>query len=81
MAGTDPTSYKFNHSMLRVKDATASVKFYEFLGFKLINKLEFPDNKFDLYFLAFDGPKAASHAKKQSDREGVFMQPYFELNV
>lgn len=29
------------------------VKFYEFIGLKQINKLDFPDNKFSLYFLAY----------------------------
>ena len=48
-----------------------SVKFYEFLGMKQIRKLEFPENKFDLYFLAYDAPKSASTGNHWSDREGV----------
>lgn len=68
---TDTSKYKFNHSMLRVKDPKESVKFYEFLGMKQIRKLEFPDNKFDLYFLAYDSPHAASPGNHWSDREGV----------
>ena len=47
------------------------VKFYEFLGMSLIKKLEFPDNKFDLYFLGYDGPKAVSHGNSVFDREGL----------
>ena len=38
---------------------------------KQIRKLEFPDNKFDLYFLAYDSPKSASAGKHWSDRQGV----------
>lgn len=57
--------------MLRVKDAKKSVEFYEFLGMKQINKLSFPENKFDLYFLAFDGPESASPGNHWTDREGV----------
>lgn len=68
---TDTNTYKFNHSMLRVKDPKESVKYYEFLGMKLIKKLEFPDNKFDLYFLAYDGPNAVSSGNGVFDREGV----------
>lgn len=68
---TDTSKYKLNHSMLRVKDPQVSLKFYEFLGLKQVNKLEFPDNKFDLYFLAFDSPKAASHGNHWTDREGI----------
>lgn len=56
MAVTDPSTYRFNHSMIRVKDPKASVAFYEFLGMKLINKSEQAEAKFDLYFLAVRVP-------------------------
>ncbi|KAG9251392.1 Glyoxalase/Bleomycin resistance protein/Dihydroxybiphenyl dioxygenase [Emericellopsis atlantica] len=71
MAETNTNNYKFNHTMIRVKDPKASVKFYELLGMSVIKKLEFPDNKFDLYFLAYDGPTARSHGASPMDREGV----------
>ncbi|OAA65217.1 lactoylglutathione lyase [Niveomyces insectorum RCEF 264] len=70
-ATTDVSSYKLNHTMLRVKDPKESVKFYEFLGMKQIKKSSFPDNKFDLYFLAYDGPGAVSAGRNAFDREGV----------
>jgi lactoylglutathione lyase len=60
-----------NGNRLRVKDPKRSVKFYEFLGMKLINKLENPDAKFDLYFLAYDSPKAVSYGSHWTDREGI----------
>lgn len=56
---------------LRIKDPKRSVEFYEFLGMKLVNKLPNPDNKFDLYFLAYDSPKAVSHGNHWTDREGI----------
>jgi len=68
---TDTSKYKLNHSMIRVKDPKASVRFYEILGMKLINKIENPDAKFDLYFLAYDTPKAVSHGNHWTDREGL----------
>ncbi|KAI1326719.1 glyoxalase I [Xylariaceae sp. FL0255] len=68
---TELSKYKFNHSMLRVKDPKESVKFYEFIGMSLIKKLSFPEAKFDLYFLAYDSPGATSHGKNEWDREGV----------
>ena len=37
----------------------------------LLNKLTFPDNKFDLYFLGYDSPKALSHGNWTSDRQGL----------
>lgn len=48
-----------------------TVKFYEFLGVSVIRKLQFPEAKFDLYFLAYDGPGARSHGNKVLDREGI----------
>ncbi|KAJ7054254.1 lactoylglutathione lyase-like protein [Mycena amicta] len=68
---TDISAYKLNHSMLRVKDPKESLKFYSFLGMSLINKLENPDAKFDLYFLAYDSPTALSPGKHWTDREGI----------
>ncbi|GAM82219.1 hypothetical protein ANO11243_001980 [Dothideomycetidae sp. 11243] len=68
---TDPTKYKFNHSMLRIKDPKASLAFYEHLGMTQIEKKSFPEAKFDLYFLAYDGPKSAQTGKQWTDREGI----------
>jgi len=68
---TDPKVYKFNHSMIRVKDPKESVKYYEFIGMKMIRKIEQPEAKFDLYFMGYDSPKAASHGNHWSDREGL----------
>lgn len=47
------------------------VKFYEFLGMTVINKIEIPAAKFDLYFLGYDSPKALSHGLPVTDREGL----------
>ncbi|KAI9681792.1 MAG: Lactoylglutathione lyase [Trizodia sp. TS-e1964] len=68
---TDTSTYKLNHTMLRVKDPKESLKFYEFLGLKLLNEMKFPDNKFDLYFLGFDSSKATNHGKHWTDRDGI----------
>jgi lactoylglutathione lyase len=37
----------------------------------LVKKLEFPDNKFDLYFFGYDSPNALSHIKSSFDRQGL----------
>jgi len=68
---TNTKNYKFNHSMIRVKDPKESVKYYEFLGMKIIRKIEQPEAKFDLYFMGYDSPKAVSHGNHWSDREGL----------
>ncbi|KAK0743765.1 Glyoxalase/Bleomycin resistance protein/Dihydroxybiphenyl dioxygenase [Schizothecium vesticola] len=70
-ATTDTKNYKFNHTMLRVKDPKESVKFYSFLGLSLLRTLPFPDAKFDLYFLGYDSPRAASAGRSLWDREGL----------
>ena len=45
--------FVFNHTMLRVKDITASLDFYtRVLGFRLVDKRDFPEAGFSLYFLA-----------------------------
>jgi len=44
--------FVFNHTMLRVKDAQASLDFYtRVLGFTLVRKLDFAEAAFSLYFL------------------------------
>ncbi|KAF3484437.1 uncharacterized protein GIQ15_03761 [Arthroderma uncinatum] len=68
---TDPSKYKLNHTMLRVKDPERSLSFYKFLGLSQINRLDFPENKFSLYFLAYDGPQSLSGTNAWTDRNGV----------
>ena len=57
--------------MLRVKDPHRSIKFYELLGMKQIKKIENPESRFDLYFLAFDSTKSVSHGQHWTDRQGI----------
>jgi len=45
--------FTLNHTMLRVKDPAVSLDFYTgVLGMRVLRKLDFPDMKFSLYFLA-----------------------------
>lgn len=45
--------FTFNHSMLRVKDPAVSLDFYSrIMGMRVLRKLDFPEMKFSLYFLA-----------------------------
>ena len=46
-------NFVFNHTMLRVKDIEKSLDFYtRVLGFSLVEKRDFPEAAFSLYFLA-----------------------------
>ncbi|CZR45344.1 putative GLO1-glyoxalase I [Fusarium proliferatum ET1] len=68
---TDIKAYKLNHAMIRVKDPKVTIQFYKLLGLSVIQKLSFPENKFDLYFLGIDSPGSPSHGKFTFDRQGL----------
>ncbi len=45
--------FVLNHSMLRVKDPAVALDFYtRIMGMRVLRKLDFPEMKFTLYFLA-----------------------------
>ncbi len=51
---SETQAYRFNHTMLRVRDPKISLDFYSrILGMKLVRTIEFPEWKFSLYFLAY----------------------------
>lgn len=62
-----------NHTMIRVKDAEKSLKFYQdTLGMSLVRTAENPDNKFNLYFLCYPGSKGLpASGTGTADREGL----------
>ncbi|CAE7219404.1 unnamed protein product [Rhizoctonia solani] len=70
----ETSSFKFNHTMIRVKDAQVSLKFYQdVLGMELVSKSEFSD--FTLYFLGYDHSDGKATAEEKSEgrfaREGI----------
>lgn len=72
---TDPGTYRMNHSMIRVRDGQASLKFYqEVMGMQLLRTSENASAGFNLYFLAY-GPSAseesANGTNPQAQREGI----------
>ncbi|KAF4338977.1 Lactoylglutathione lyase [Fusarium beomiforme] len=68
---TDTRTYKLNHAMVRVKDPERTIRFYEHLGLSVVQKLSFPENKFDLYFLGVNSPGSPSYGKFTFDRQGL----------
>lgn len=54
--GTDADRPRYLHTMLRVRDADASIRFYtQGLGMKLLDRFDFDAGRFSLVYLAFDG--------------------------
>jgi lactoylglutathione lyase len=52
---SESVNYRFNHTMIRVKDPVKSIEFYKkVLGMKVIAKLEHPAAQFTLYFLGYN---------------------------
>ncbi|GBE80538.1 Glyoxalase/Bleomycin resistance protein/Dihydroxybiphenyl dioxygenase [Sparassis latifolia] len=66
----ETASFRFNHTMLRVKDAQVSLKFYtEVLGMELADKAEF--ETFTLYFLVYNEGDQVTNHETRFAREGV----------
>ena len=74
---TDTGSYRFNHSMIRIKDHETSLKFYQdIMGMSLLRTSENASNGFNLYFLGYPGDEAvpkesANGVNPVSEREGI----------
>ncbi|MCY1405128.1 Lactoylglutathione lyase [compost metagenome] len=62
-------NFVFNHTMLRVKDVAKSLDFYtRVLGFSLVEKRDFPEAEFSLYFLALvDKAQIPADAAKRTE--------------
>jgi len=72
----ETAGFQFNHTMIRVKDPKASLKFYtEVLGMELLKEDPHPQGDFTLYFLGYDHSDGKLTAEEKADgrfnREGV----------
>lgn len=68
---TELSTYKFNHTMIRVKDPKKSLDFYQnVLGMTLVHKADFPSAKFTLYFLGYEFD-SYSKGHHKSDRQSL----------
>ncbi|KAI0133677.1 Glyoxalase/Bleomycin resistance protein/Dihydroxybiphenyl dioxygenase [Xylariales sp. AK1849] len=71
-SATDPKTYRMNHTMIRVKDAEKSLKFYqETLGMSLFRTSEQPAAGFNLYFLGYPGEEGVPENGFTANHEGI----------
>lgn len=67
--------FVFNHTMLRVKDPAVALGFYtRVLGLRLLRRLDFPEMKFSLYFLARPEDTAAAPEDSSARTAWTFSQ-------
>ena len=70
----ETSQFVLNQTMLRIKDPARSLPFYEqVLGMALLDKFDFPDMEFTLYFVGYpQGPVPTDAAERA---KWVFEQP------
>ena len=70
----DTQGFVLNQTMLRIRDPAKSVSFYEkVLGMTLLEKFDFPDMEFSLYFMGYPGGSIPSDASARA--KWIFEQP------
>jgi lactoylglutathione lyase len=66
--------FVMNQTMLRIRDPEASVAFYQdVLGMTLLEKFDFPEMSFSLYFMGYPGSKIPQD--RETRAKWVFEQP------
>ena len=71
---THSQDFVMNQTMLRIKDPSKSVPFYEnVLGMTLLDKFDFPDMEFSLYFMGYPGESVPEDAAARA--KWIFEQP------
>ena len=66
--------FVMNQTMLRIKDPDKSVRFYEdVLGMTLLDKYDFPDMEFTLFFMGYPGSDIPTDPAERA--KWVFEQP------
>lgn len=71
---SDTSGFVMNQTMLRIKNPEKSVRFYEdILGMTLLDKFDFPDMEFSLYFMGYPG--GAIPEDRVERAKWVFDQP------
>jgi lactoylglutathione lyase len=68
------SDYVMNQTMLRIKDPAKSVPFYEqVLGMTLLDRFDFPDMEFSLYFMGYPATEIPTDPGERA--KWIFEQP------
>ena len=71
---SDTADFVMNQTMLRIKDPARSVPFYQdVLGMTLLERFDFPDMEFSLYFMGY--PSEAIPEDRTERARWIFDQP------
>eukprot|EP01103_Thecamoeba_quadrilineata_P007321 TRINITY_DN1718_c0_g1_i1.p1 TRINITY_DN1718_c0_g1~~TRINITY_DN1718_c0_g1_i1.p1 ORF type:complete len:156 (-),score=18.87 TRINITY_DN1718_c0_g1_i1:153-620(-) len=79
--GKDPV---YAQTMLRIKDPKPTLDFYtRLMGMKLLTKMDFPELKFSLYFLAFtdESPPYDPNTEGNKNADWLFQRKYMTLEL
>ena len=72
--------FLFQQTMYRIKDPKKSIPFYTgVLGMTLLQKYDFPDGKFSLYFMGYENPADIPSHNAERSRWAMSRKATLEL--
>lgn len=79
-AGAHTQDFLFQQTMYRIKDPRKSLPFYTgVLGMRLLQKLDFPDAKFSLYFMGYERAEDVPANQTERSRWAMSRKATLEL--
>lgn len=76
----DFQDFLFQQTMYRIKDPRKSLPFYtQIMGMTLLQKLDFPDMKFSLYFMGFENSSEIPNDRQERTKWAMSRKATLEL--